>query len=58
MLEADMGQRGWSALVRKRADAAHAHKKRVRQQKQYLRRIKSKAELRLIVLGSRHLRGD
>jgi hypothetical protein len=45
---------GWSLKTRRRAARDHAHKKRVRAQKQYLRRIKSKAELRRILLGGRY----
>lgn len=45
---------GWGPKVRRRADRDHARKKAARRQKQHLRAIKSDAELRAIVLGSRH----
>lgn len=47
----------WSPKTRKRATADHRRKKLARRQKQYLKSIKSRAELRKIVLGSRHIVG-
>jgi hypothetical protein len=44
---------GWDQIVRKRADKAHAKKKRARAQKHHLLSIKSDRELRAIVLASR-----
>jgi len=45
---------GWSIETCKRAISDHAHKKRVRRQKQHLRAIKTPEQLRAIMLGSRH----
>ncbi len=45
---------GWSPEVRKRADRAHARKKRARAQRRYLCSIKTPAELRAMVLAVRY----
>jgi hypothetical protein len=60
MCEEHMGNRSrrngkWHGRVRAIKD--HAKKQAARKQKRHLKTIKTKQELRAILLGSRHIRG-
>ena len=54
--DSNTSYRDWGRCKRKRANRDHKMKKLARKQQRHLRAIKSKAQLRAMVLASRHKR--